>query len=81
MAQAIIAAQGESMQYRYDARPHGDEGPPTWRPQPGEILAGVIDRYSTVIVIEARTGARIRLRLASTSLLALFAQSQPHPGA
>jgi hypothetical protein len=78
------------MQTRDDARPHGDDGPPTWRPQPGEVLAGVIDCYAisdtpqgpvrTVIVIEARTGARIRLRLASTSLLALFAQSQPHPG-
>jgi hypothetical protein len=50
----------------------------------------VIDRYTisytpqglvrTVIVTEARTGARVSLRLASTSLLALFAQYQPHPG-
>jgi hypothetical protein len=50
----------------------------------------VIDRYSisdtpqglvrTVIVTEARTGERVSLRLASTSLLALFAQHQPHPG-
>jgi len=79
-----------SMQNRHNARPRGDDGPPTWRPQPGEILAGMIDRYSvsdtsqgpvrTVMVIEERTGERIRLLLASTSLLSLFAQSQPHPG-
>jgi hypothetical protein len=78
------------MQNRQDAYPRGDDGPPTWRPQPGEILAGVIDRYSisetpqgpvrTVLVVEERTGERICLRLASTSLLELFAQSQPHPG-
>jgi hypothetical protein len=75
---------------RYDARPRRDDGPPTWQPQPGEVLAGVIDRYTvsetpqgfvrTVIVTEARTGERVSLRLASTSLLALFAQQQPHPG-
>jgi hypothetical protein len=78
------------MRNQHDARPHGDDGPPTWRPQPGEVLAGVIDRYTisdtpqglvrTVIVTEARTGERVSLRLASTSLLALFAQHQPHPG-
>jgi hypothetical protein len=32
------------------------------------------------MVIEERTGAPACLRLASTSLLALFAQSQPQPG-
>jgi hypothetical protein len=78
------------MQNRHNAHPRGDDGPPTWRPQPGEIPAGVIDRYSisdtlqgpvrTVMVIEERTGERICLRLASTSLLELFAQFQPHPG-
>jgi hypothetical protein len=78
------------MQNRHHARPREDDGPPTWRPQPGEILAGVIDRYSisetpqgpvrTVTVIEASTGARVRLLLSSMSLLSLFAQSQPHPG-
>jgi hypothetical protein len=78
------------MRNRYDARPRGDDGPPTWRPQPGEVLAGVIERYTisqppqglvrTVMVTEARTGERVRLRLTSTSLLALFAQQQPHPG-
>jgi hypothetical protein len=51
----------------------------------------VIDRYTisdtpqgpvrTVIVTEARTGEQVRVPLASTSLLALFAQQQPHPGA
>jgi hypothetical protein len=50
----------------------------------------VIDRYPisetpqgpvrTVIVSEERTGAPVCLRLASTSLLALFAPSQPQPG-
>ncbi len=62
----------------YDARPRRDDGPPTWQPQPGEVLAGVIDRYTisqspqglvwTVMVTEARTGEQVRLRLASTSL-------------
>jgi hypothetical protein len=50
----------------------------------------VIDRYTisqtpqglvrTVIVTEERTGERVCLQLVSTSLLALFAQHQPHPG-
>ncbi|MGH8068111.1 MAG: hypothetical protein ACRERE_23345 [Candidatus Entotheonellia bacterium] len=78
------------MRNRSDARPSGDDGLPTWRPQPGEVLAGVIDHYTisetpqglvrTVIVTEVWTGERVSLRLASTSLLALFAQYQPHPG-
>jgi hypothetical protein len=78
------------MRNQYAPRPHRDDGLPTWRPQPGEVLVGVIDGYTisdtphglvrTVIVIEERTGAPVCLRLASTSLLALFAQSQPHPG-
>lgn len=78
------------MQNRDDAFPRWDDWPPAWRPQPGEILAGVIDCYSisdtpqglvrTVIVTEERTGTRVRLQLASTSLLALFTQHQPHPG-
>jgi hypothetical protein len=90
MAEAPIEAPGESMQTWLDARLSGDAGPPTWRPQPGEILAGVIDRYTvsetpqgfvrTVIVTEERTGEPVRLPLASRSLLALFAQQQPHPG-
>jgi hypothetical protein len=79
------------MRNRSDARPRGEDGLPTWRPQPGEILTGVIDRYTvsatpqgfvrTVMVTEARTGEQLSLRLASMSLLALFAQQQPHPGA
>jgi hypothetical protein len=79
------------MRNRSDARPSGDAGLPTWRPRPGEVLAGVIDHYTisdtpqgpvrTVLVTDERTGERVRLRLASTSLLALFAQQQPHPGA
>ena len=78
------------MRHQSDTRPRGDDGPPIWHPQPGEILAGVIDRYTvsetpqgpvrTVMVTEARAGEQVRLRLASTSLLALFAQQQPHPG-
>jgi hypothetical protein len=78
------------MQNWYGTLPHGDDWPPTWRPQPGEVLTGVIDRYTvsktpqgfvrTVIVTEEWTGAQVSLRLASTSLLALFAQHQPQPG-
>jgi hypothetical protein len=78
------------MQNRNNARPRGDDGPPTWRPQPGEILAGVIERYTisetpqgpvrTVMVTQESTGARVRVLLSSMSLLSLFAQSQPHPG-
>jgi hypothetical protein len=50
----------------------------------------VIDRYTvsetpqgfvrTVIVTEERTGEQVSVQLASTSLLALFAPQQPHPG-
>jgi len=79
------------MQNRYDALPRLDDRPPAWRPQPGEVLAGVIDRYTisetpqgpvrTVIVTDVWTGERVRLPLTSTSLLALFAEQQPHPGA
>ena len=79
------------MPTRSDARPSGDAGLPPWRPLPGEILAGVIERYTvsetpqgpvrTVIVTEERTGEQISLQLTSTSLLALFAEQQPHPGA
>jgi hypothetical protein len=78
------------MPTRSDARPSEDAGLPPWRPQPGEVLAGVIHQYTisqtsqglvrTVIVTEELTGERVRLPLASTSLLALFAQQQPHPG-
>jgi hypothetical protein len=75
---------------RYATHLYEDDGPPTWRPQPGEVLTGVIDRYTvsetpqgfvrTVIVTAERTGEQVRVQLASTSLLALFAQHQPHPG-
>jgi hypothetical protein len=78
------------MPTRSDTRPHGDDGLATWRPQPGEVLTGVIDRYTvsatprglvrTVMVTEARTGEPVSLQLASMCLLALFAQQQPHPG-
>jgi hypothetical protein len=79
------------MRNRYATQRYEDDGLPTWRPQPGEVLTGVIDRYTvsetpqgfvrTVIVTEERTGEQVSLRLASTSLLALFAQQQPHRGA
>jgi hypothetical protein len=75
---------------RYDARSRWDDWLPIWRPQPGEVLAGMIDHDTisetpqglalVIMVTEERTGERVCLRLASTSLLALFAQSQPHPG-
>jgi hypothetical protein len=91
MAEAYLEAPGESLRTRSDALPSGDAGLPLWRPQPGEILAGVIDRYTssdtpqgpvrTVIVTEERTGEQVSIQLASTSLLALFTQQQPHPGA
>jgi hypothetical protein len=78
------------MRNRYATHLDEDDGPPTWRPQPGEVLTGVIDRYTvsetprgfirTVIVTEEWTGEQVRVPLASTSLLALFAQQQPHPG-
>jgi hypothetical protein len=78
------------MQNRYDALRPWDDGPPAWRPRPGEVLIGVIDRYTisdtprglvrTVIVIETQTGEQVSLRLASMRLLSLFAQYQPHPG-
>ena len=91
IVEARIAGPGAAMPTRSDARPSVDAGLPTWRPQPGEVLAGVIDHYTisdtpqgpvrTVIVTEERTGEQIRVQLASTSLLALFAEQQPHPGA
>ena len=78
------------MRYRHNERPHGDNWPPAWRPQPGEVLVGVIDRYAmghtpdgpirTVIVTEEPTGVRVRLWLSSMILLSLFAQHQPRPG-
>src|SRR5919109_1590210 len=46
MAEAPIEAPGASLQAWSDAGPSGDAGPPTWRPRPGEILAGVIERYA-----------------------------------
>lgn len=68
-----------------------DAAHPFWRPRPGEVLIGVIDRYTisdtpqgpvrTVIVTEEQTGEPISVQLASTSLLALFAEQQPRPGA
>jgi hypothetical protein len=78
------------MRNQRDALQHWDDWPPTWRPQPGEVLAGVIDRYAisdtpqglvrTVVITEELTGEQVILRLASTSLLSLFARHQPHPG-
>ena len=91
MAEARIEGPGESMQTRSAARRSGDAKPPFWRQRPGELLAGDIDRYTvsetpqgpvrTVIVTEEQTGEPISVQLASTTLLALFAEQQPHPGA
>ena len=91
MAEAPIEGPGESLRTRSDARRSGDAAPPFWRPRPGAVLAGVIDRYTvsdtpqgpvrTVIVTEERTGEPVSVQLASTSLLALFAEQQPHTGA
>ena len=79
------------MRNRYATHLCEDDGPPTWRPKAGEVLTGVVDRYTvsetpqgfvrTVIVTEERTGEQVSLQLASTSLLALFAEQQPQPGA
>jgi len=65
-------------------------GPPAWRPQPGEVLVGVLDRCAightpqgpvrAVMVTAEPTGAQVSLWLSSTILLSLFVQHQPHPG-
>jgi hypothetical protein len=78
------------MRKRRTALSHRNGWPAVWQPQPGEILAGVIDRYAightpqgpvrTVIVSEEPTGERVSLWLSSTSLLSLFAQHRPQPG-
>jgi hypothetical protein len=91
MAEAPIEGPGAFTRTRSGACRSGDAEHPFWRPRPGEVLAGVIDRYTvsdtpqgpvrTVIVTEERTGEQVSIQLASTSLLALFAQQQPHPGA
>jgi hypothetical protein len=91
MAEAPSEGPGASLPTRSDARRSEDAEPPVWRPRPGEVLAGVIDQYTisetpqgpvrTVMVTEERTGEPISVQLASTSLLALFAEQQPHPGA
>jgi hypothetical protein len=91
MAEAHSEGPGASLPTRTDARRSGDAEPPVWRPRPGEVLAGVIDRCTisdtpqgpvrTVIITEERTGEPVSMQLASTSLLALFAEQQPHPGA
>ncbi len=64
--------------------------PPDWRPQPGEALTGVIERYAIgrtpsgrvwgVVVSREPTGEPVSLWLTSTSLLSLFAQHQPQRG-
>jgi len=78
------------MRNRHDELQRWDDWPPAWRPQPGEVLAGVIDCYAightpdgpirTVMVTAEPTGVRVCLWLSSTILLALFAQHQPRPG-
>lgn len=78
------------MRHQYDALQHGNGWPPHWRPQPGEVLTGVIERYGIgqtssgrvwgVIVAREPTGEQVSLWLASTSLLSLFARHQPQLG-
>ena len=90
MAESHIAGEEESYATRYGALPYWDDGPTVWQPQPGEVLAGVIDRYTisdtpqglvrTAIVTEAQTGEQVSLRLTSMCLLSLLAQYQPRPG-
>jgi hypothetical protein len=90
MAKAHIEGPGTPLQTRSGARLSGDAGLPLWRPQPGEVLAGVIDYYTVsdtpqgpvraVIVTEEQTGEQVSVQLASRSLLSLFVQHQPHPG-
>jgi len=91
MAEAHSEGPGASLLTRTDARRPGDAEHPFWQPRPGEVLAGVIDRYTisdtpqgpvrTVIVTEEQTGEQVNMQLASMSLLALFAEQQPQPGA
>jgi hypothetical protein len=90
MVEAYIEGPGES-QTQTDASSSGDAEHRFWRPRPGEVLAGVIECYTisdtpqgpvrTVIVTEEGTGKQVSVQLVSTSLLSLFAQHQPHPGA
>lgn len=74
----------------FDVLQHIDGWPPNWRPQPGEILTGVIARYAIGhtaagrvwggIVVREATGEQVSLWLSSTSLLSLFARYQPQLG-
>jgi hypothetical protein len=78
------------MHHQDEVLQHRDSWPPDWRPQPGEVLTGVIERCGirhtpsgrvwAVIVASEPTGEHVSLWLASTSLLALFARHQPRPG-
>lgn len=78
------------MYHQSDVLRHRGSWPPEWRPHPGEALTGVIERYTLgqtpsgrirgVIVSREPTGEEVSLWLASTTLLALFAQHHPQPG-
>ena len=78
------------MPHQYDVLQHRDGWPPSWRPQAGEVLTGVIERYGIsqmpsgrvwgVIVAKEPTGEFVSLWLSSTSLLSLFARHQPQLG-
>jgi len=79
------------MQTQTDAPSSGDAEHPFWRPRPGEVLAGVIDRYTisdtpqgpvrTVIVTEERTGqaGQCTARLDELAV-PVRAASTPHGG-
>jgi hypothetical protein len=78
------------MPQQVDTLDHLRDWPPPWRPQPGEVLTGVIAHYGigqtpsgqvwAVVVAREPTGEPVSLWLASTSLLSLFAQHQPQRG-
>jgi hypothetical protein len=78
------------MQKIHDALADSSGFPPVWRPLPGDLLIGTIERYDTgekdseqvwmVILQEEISGERRSLRLSSPGLLGLFARHQPKPG-
>lgn len=66
-----------------------DGYPDAWRPEPGEILVGVVVEYDQghtaygpvrTVIIAGEDGRRVSLWLSSTVLLQLFQRHQPKPG-
>jgi hypothetical protein len=63
--------------------------PEAWRPEPGDILVGIIDGYDVghtaygpvrTVLLTQDTGGRVSVWLSSTVLLNLFEQHKPKPG-